>query len=181
MVNIKIKGKPKDENILCVLSLRSTVILKDNIIQVFMFYICGTITIKTAFQCQSHLESDQTVLWASSLCLLFYVQCAGNLPLLITHTLLSGDLVWLNLNFEEKLRLPTLYENGLPESITPGACPLFYEQKGTTPQRLTGGTGLYMNYSIILTEISFYPETSILLQIIRIIHMTFWIIPEFDR
>ena len=114
----------------------------------------------------------------------FFVQCAGNLPLLITHTLLSGDLVWLNLNFEAKLRLPTLYKNGLPESITPGACPLFYEQKGITPQRqarLIGGTGLYMNYSIILTEISFYPETSILLQIIRIIHMTFWIIPEFDR
>ena len=32
--------------------------------------------------------------------------------------------------------------------------------------RLTGGTGLYINYSIIFTEISFYPETSILLQII---------------
>ena len=45
-----------------------------------------------------------------------------------------------------------------------------------TPQRqdrLTGGTGLYMNYSIIFTEISFYPATSILLQKIRIIHMTF--------
>ena len=68
--------------------------------------------------------------------------------------------------------------------VTPGVCPLFYEQKGTTPQRqarLTGGTGLYMNYSIIFTEISFYPETSILLQIIQIIHMTFQIIPEFDR
>ena len=38
-----------------------------------------------------------------------------------------------------------------------------------------------MKYSIIFTEISFYPETSILLQIIRIIHMTFWIMPEFDR
>ena len=38
-----------------------------------------------------------------------------------------------------------------------------------------------MNYSIIFTEISFYPETSILLQIIRIIHMTIWIIPESDR
>ena len=68
--------------------------------------------------------------------------------------------------------------------MTPGTCPLFYEQKGTTPQRqarLTGSTGLYMNYSIIFTEISFYPETSILLQIIRIIHMKFQIIPEFDR
>ena len=39
--------------------------------------------------------------------------------------------------------------------------------------RLAGGTGLYMNYSIIFTEICFYPETSILLQIIRIIHMNF--------
>ena len=42
-------------------------------------------------------------------------------------------------------------------------------KKELTPQRqarLTGGTGLYMNYSIIFTEISFYPETSILLQII---------------
>ena len=38
-----------------------------------------------------------------------------------------------------------------------------------------------MNYSIIFTEISFYPETSILLQIIRIIHMIFRIMPEFDR
>ena len=60
----------------------------------------------------------------------------------------------------------------------------FYEQKGTTPQRqarLIGSTGLYMNYSIIFTEISSYPETSILLQIIQIIHMTFQIIPEFDR
>ena len=39
-----------------------------------------------------------------------------------------------------------------------------------------------MNYSIIFTEIGFYPETSILLQIIRIIiHMTIWIIPESDR
>ena len=41
------------------------------------------------------------------------VQCTSNLPLLITHPLLSGDIVWLNLNFEAKLRLPTLYENGL--------------------------------------------------------------------
>ena len=40
--------------------------------------------------------------------------------------------------------------------------------------------GLNMNYSIIFTEISFSPETSILLQIIQIIHMTFGIIPESD-
>ena len=45
----------------------------------------------------------------------------------------------------------------------------------TKPQRqdgLTGGTGFNINYSIILTEISFYPESSILLQIVRKIHMT---------
>ena len=38
-----------------------------------------------------------------------------------------------------------------------------------------------MNYSIIFTEISFSPETSILLQIIQIIHLTVGIIPESDR
>ena len=41
--------------------------------------------------------------------------------------------------------------------------------------------GLSMNYSIFFTEISFSPETSILLQIIQLIHMTVWIIPESDR
>ena len=46
---------------------------------------------------------------------------------------------------------------------------------------LTDGTGLNMNYSIIFTEISFYPETPNLLQIIRIIHMTYQIKPELDR
>ena len=49
LVNRKIKVKPTDENILHVLSLRSTVILKDNIIQVFQFYVCGTITIRLLF------------------------------------------------------------------------------------------------------------------------------------
>ena len=34
------------------------------------------------------------------------VQCTSNLPLLITHPLLSADLVWLNLNLEAKLGLP---------------------------------------------------------------------------
>ena len=38
-----------------------------------------------------------------------------------------------------------------------------------------------MNYSNIFTEISFSSETSILLQIIQIIHMTLWIMLEFDR
>ena len=40
---------------------------------------------------------------------------------------------------------------------------------GPKPQRqdgLTGFTGLNINYSSIFTEISFYPETSILLQIV---------------
>ena len=41
--------------------------------------------------------------------------------------------------------------------------------------------GLNMNYSIIFTEISFSPGTSILLQIIQIIHMTVGIIPESNR
>ena len=41
--------------------------------------------------------------------------------------------------------------------------------------------GLNMNYSIIFTEISFSPKTSILLQIIQIIHMTVGIMPESDR
>ena len=41
--------------------------------------------------------------------------------------------------------------------------------------------GLNMNYSIIFTEISFSPETSILLQIIQIIRMTVGIMPESDR
>ena len=49
LVNRKIKVKPTDENILLVLSLRSTVILKDNIIQVFQFYICGTFRIRLLF------------------------------------------------------------------------------------------------------------------------------------
>ena len=40
--------------------------------------------------------------------------------------------------------------------------------------------GLNKNYSIIFTEISFSPETSILLQIIQIILMTVGIIPESD-
>ena len=68
--------------------------------------------------------------------------------------------------------------------VTPSTHSLFHEQKGTNTSetgQAEGGTGLYINYSIIFTEISFYPETSILLQIIRIIHITFRIMPEFDR
>ena len=49
--------------------------------------------------------------------------------------------------------------------------------EGTSETELTDRQiGLNMNYSIIFTEINFSPETSILLQIIRIIHMTIWII-----
>ena len=47
--------------------------------------------------------------------------------------------------------------------------------------RLTGSTGLYMNYSIIFIEISFYPEISILSQIVQIFFTTYRIIPEFER
>ena len=46
---------------------------------------------------------------------------------------------------------------------------LFLSRLRPRPQsqdRLTGGKGLNMNYSIIFTEINFYPETSILFQII---------------
>ena len=58
----------------------------------------------------------------------------------------------------------------------------FFEGKDTSEAGLTDRRiGLYMNYSVIFTEISFYPETSILLQIIQIIHMTISNIPEFDR
>ena len=49
LVNGKIKVKPTDEKILHVLSLRSTVILKDNTIQVFQFYICSIIPIRLLF------------------------------------------------------------------------------------------------------------------------------------
>ena len=65
--------------------------------------------------------------------------------------------------------------------VTPSIRSLFHEQKGTNASETGQADRLYMNYSIIFTVISFYPETSILLQIIRIIHMTFRIMPEFDR
>ena len=61
------------------------------------------------------------------------------------------------------------------------ACILLFSRRG--PLRDSTGDrriGLNMNYSIIFTEISFSPETSILLQIIQIIHMTFGIISESD-
>ena len=60
----------------------------------------------------------------------------------------------------------------------------FLERPGPGPLRDSTEDrriGLNMNYSIIFTEISFSPETSILLQIIQIIHMTIGIMPESDR
>ena len=55
---------------------------------------------------------------------------------------------------------------------------LLLQHKGPLETVLkTGGYIANMNYSIIFTEISFSPETSILLQII---HMTVWIMPEFE-
>ena len=130
LVNRKVKVKPTDENILHVLSLRSTVILKDNIIQVFQFYICGTITIRLLFNARVIWNQISSSMGIKS----FSVQSTSNLPLLITHPLLSGDIVLLNLNFEAKLGLPTLYENGLPESISwpvrwPQACVLFFTSR----------------------------------------------------
>ena len=59
---------------------------------------------------------------------------------------------------------------------------LLLRGKDTSEGELTDRRiGLNMNYSIIFTEISLSPENSILLQIIRIIHMTIWIILESDR
>ena len=101
------KVKPTDENILHVLSLGSTVILKDNINQVSSSISAA---LSQSDCCSIRSASSMGIKSLS-------VQCTSNLPLLITHPLLSGDIVWLNLNFEAKLRLPTLYENGLPESI----------------------------------------------------------------
>ena len=102
------------------------------------------------------------------------VQCTSNLPLLITHPLLSGDIVWLNLNFEAKLGLPTLYENGLPSPSCDLSCDPrrvssflraernYASEAGQADRRYR----VYMYMFNYFTEISFYPETSILLQII---------------
>ena len=68
----------------------------------------------------------------------FSVKCTRNLPLLITHPLLSGDVVWLNQNSRGKIRVAHPVRDWTPPvhqvtcHVTPGACPLFYEQKGTT-------------------------------------------------
>ena len=55
--------------------------------------------------------------------------------------------------------------------------PCFFEARAPRDSTEDRRTGLNMNYSIIFTEISFSPETSILLQIIQIIHMTIGIMP----
>ena len=68
--------------------------------------------------------------------------------------------------------------------VTPSTHSLFHEQKGTNASETCKADRRYravyelFNYFL---EICFHPETSILLQIIRIIHMTFRIMPEFDR
>ena len=61
------------------------------------------------------------------------------------------------------------------------ASPCSFEARAPRNRTEDRRIGLNMNYSIIFTEISFSPETSILLQIIQIIHMTFGIISESDR
>ena len=62
------------------------------------------------------------------------------------------------------------------------ACASSFEERATSEAGLTDRRiGLNMNYSTISTEISSYPESSILLQIILIINNTIRIIPEFDR
>ena len=58
------------------------------------------------------------------------------------------------------------------------ACSAFFEGSTSQTELTDRRIGLNMNNSNIFTEISFFPETSILLQIIRIIHMTIWIIPN---
>ena len=65
-------------------------------------------------------------------------------------------------------------------SREPNHVPSFPRAEGLSPSDRTGGTGLYMNCSIIFTEISFYPETPILSQIIHIIHITFQMKAEYD-
>ena len=69
-----------------------------------------------------------------------------------------------------RIRILTCRVTTSPTLLSTSGKPKPQKQDG-----LRGSTGLYMSYSIIFTEISFYPETSILLQIIQIIHMTFWI------
>ena len=61
------------------------------------------------------------------------------------------------------------------------ASSLLFEARAPRDSTEDRRLGLNMNYSFIFTEISFSPETSILLQIIQIIHMTIGIIPESDR
>ena len=61
------------------------------------------------------------------------------------------------------------------------ASSLLFEARAPRDRTEDRRIGLNMNYLIIFTEISFSPETSILLQIIQIIHMTVGIIPESDR
>ena len=67
--------------------------------------------------------------------------------------------------------------------VTTRACsiPCSFEARAPRDSTEDRRIGLNMNYSNIFTEISFSPETSILFQIIQVIHMTVGIIPESDR
>ena len=65
--------------------------------------------------------------------------------------------------------------------MTTCACPCSLEARAPRDSTEDRRIGLNMNYSIIFIEISFSPETSILLKIIQIIHMTIGIMPESDR
>ena len=85
---------------------------------------------------------------------------------------LSGPLKSFTATPSEVACHVTTCARSLPASSRPG--PL---RDSTEDRRI----GLNMNYSIIFTEISFSPETSILLQIIQIIHMTNGIMTESDR
>ena len=92
------------------------------------------------------------------------------------------DLVWLNL-YSEKMNC--VYRRLVVFVATPctATCHVTLHARPTCSRDGNSETeladrriGLNMNFSIIFTEISFSPETSSLLQIIRIIHMTIWII-----
>ena len=83
LVNKKIKVKPTDENILHVLSLISTVILKDNIIHFPVLYLRHY-----HYQDCCPMPESSGIRSASSMGIKsLSAQCTSNLPLLITHPL----------------------------------------------------------------------------------------------
>ena len=96
------------------------------------------------------------------------------------HDVTSVDLSLAKSELREEHMVASAPSSELPLFALGLSCDLvptfpFLLSRMLQPRRqdgLTGGTGLNMNYSIIFTEIN-YPETSILLQIIQIIHMTY--------